>query len=87
MPKYSNFRDAAVGVVARVKQNRRVAIATALVFTVAPSFAQTAGDGSIDTTTMLAAIAGGVAAAIVVSVAYTTGKISVKASKLPRAGA
>jgi acetaldehyde dehydrogenase (acetylating) len=62
----------------------RVFVAVAGVATVMPSFA---ADGDIDTTAALAAIAAGLAAGLLVSASMTGAKISVRASKLPRAGA
>jgi len=62
----------------------KVAVAVGSFVSAGSSFA---ADGGIDTTEALAGIAAGVAAALLVSAAMTGGRISVKASKLPRSGA
>lgn len=66
------------------KNTARLGVAVMGVATVMPSFA---ADGDIDTTAAIVAIAAGLAAALLVSAAMTGAKISVKSSKLPRAGA
>ena len=69
-------------------KNNRVAQGVGLLAVSGASFAQTGGGSfTVDTTEMLAAIAAGLAAALIVSISMSSAKISVRASKLPRAGA
>lgn len=73
-------------VVDNLKHNR-VAQGVGLALMSSAAAAQSSSVPTLDTTDMLAAIAAGVAAAFVVSAAYSSGIIGVKASKLPRRGA
>ena len=86
MFKHLNARVATV--VANLNPRaRRAAAATFLVVSsVGTAMAQSTGD-SYDPTADVAKIAAAVVAAIAVSVAFTTGHISIKGSKLPRRGA
>jgi hypothetical protein len=78
------------GFAARVKSGydnagRRVAAVGFLVPVVGVANAA-AGDGTFDTTDLLVKIAAGLAAGIVVSIAFTGAYLSMRASKLPRKG-
>jgi hypothetical protein len=65
----------------------RVAQVVGMSLMSASAFAQTAGSGDIDTSDMLTKIGEGVAAGLVISVAYTAAVIGIRASKLPRKAA
>lgn len=70
--------------VARDLRNNRIAQGVALMGSTGAAFAQASGGSSIDVSSALAAIAAGLAAGLLVSVAFTGAKLTIRSAKLPR---